>query len=202
MSAEDLRKVRTSMVLALFMASAGALALLASARFADEAGRDHRTARAAHDDAQRLLASARAEETEIAQKIDRFRQLARRGAIGAEQRLAWVELIGKVRAERRLAALDYEFSPQRPLDASLAPAEAGAFDVMSSALHVRLPLLHEGDLLALLHDLDHNAPALTRVRECSIVRRASTRADAPALTLQADCLIDWITFRPRAGASS
>jgi hypothetical protein len=202
MNTEDLRKVRTSAVLALVMASAGALALLASARFADEAGRDHRAARAARDDAQRLLASARAEETEIAQKIDRFGQLARRGVIGDEQRLTWVELIREIRAQRRLAALDYEFSPQRPLDATLAPADAGAFDIMSSTLHIRLPLLHEGDLLALLHDLDRGAPALTRVRECSIVRRPVAAPDITTEALQADCLVDWITFRPRAGAPS
>ena len=73
---------------------------------------------AARATAQGGLAAAQAEELEIAQKIDRYRQLAARGAIGAENRLAWVELIRDTRSRHRLGALDYEFSPQRPLDRS------------------------------------------------------------------------------------
>lgn len=200
MNAADLKKLRGAAALAALMALAGAGALWASARLADEAKHDHTRAIAARAAAQGGLAAAQAEELEIAQKIDRYRQLAARGAIGAEQRLAWVELIRDTRARHRLGALDYEFSPQRPLDRSIAPSDAGQLEVSSSTLRLRLPLLHEGDLLTLLDELSQHAPALVRVRECSMVRRVVT--DATPETLQADCLLDWITFRPKEGGAS
>ena len=200
MNAADLKKLRGAAALATLMALAGAGALWASARLADEAKQDHSRAIAARATAQGGLAAAQAEELEIAQKIDRYRQLAARGAIGAEQRLAWVELIRDTRSRHRLGALDYEFSPQRPLDRSIAPSDAGQLEVSSSTLRLRLPLLHEGDLLTLLDELSQHAPALVRVRECSMVRRVVT--DATPETLQADCLLDWITFRPKEGGAS
>lgn len=200
MNAEDLKKLRGTALLAIVMALMGAGALWISADLADEVKQAHARALSARAAAFDGLAAARAEETEIAQKIDRFSQFAARGAIGAEQRLAWVELIRDARTRYRLGALDYEFSPQRPLDRAIAPADAGQLEVSSSALRIRLPLLHEGDLLTLIDDLTRHASALVRVRECSLVRRTVT--DTTLETLQADCLLDWITFRPRGGGAS
>lgn len=200
MTLADLKSIRGSALLALAMAMAGGGALWASARLADEVSRGHASALEVRGKAQRGLASARAEEAEIAEKIDRFRHLVERGAIGSEQRLAWVELIRDARARHQLGALDYEFSPQRPLDPAIAPSDAGQLEAAGSTLHIRLPLLHEGDLLTLIDDLTANASAVVRVRECSIARRMP--ADASAEALQADCLLDWITFRPRSGAGS
>ena len=200
MTLADLKSIRGSALLALAMAMAGGGALWASARLADEVSRGHAAALDARGKAQRGLASARAEEAEIAEKIDRFRHLVERGAIGSEQRLAWVELIRDARARHQLGALDYEFSPQRPLDPTIAPSDAGQLEAASSALRLRLPLLHEGDLLSLIDDLAANASAVVRVRECSIARRIP--ADSSAEALQADCLLDWITFRSHSGAGS
>lgn len=196
MKLDDLKKIRGSALLAIVMAVAGGMALMASGRLAEETRQDHARATAARGTAQSGLAAARAEEAEITQKIDRYSQLEARGAIGTERRLAWVELIRDARARHRLGALDYEFSPQRPIDRAISPADAGQFEVASSTLRLKLPLLHEGDLVTLLDDLTQRAPALVRTRECSITRRAAT--DASPETLQADCLLDWITFSPAA----
>lgn len=196
---DDLRKAGASALLALAMAVAGAAAVWASTRFAGDVRQAHERALAARTEAQRALAGARAEEAEIAAKIDRFRQLVERGAVGAEQRLAWVELIRDVRARHHLGAVDYEFSPQRPLDPLIAPPDADQLEAAGSTLRIRMPLLHEGQLIAMLDDLAFNASAVVRVRECSITR-ATVSSDAEQLV--ADCLLDWITFRPRQGAGS
>lgn len=195
-----LGKTAGSLVLALCMMLAGALAIWASTRLAVDVQRAHADARSALADAQRSLSAARSEEAEIAAKIDRFRALVERGAVGPEQRLAWVELIRDVRERHRLGALDYEFSPQRPLDAGIVPPDADRLEIAGSALRIRLPLLHEAQLVNVLEDLGRNASALVRVRECTIARRDAA-ADA-AGALQAECLLDWITFRPRNGGSS
>ncbi|MCR6665363.1 MAG: hypothetical protein NVV69_04955 [Methyloversatilis sp.] len=195
----DLRKAGASALLALAMALAGAAAVWASTRLASDVRQAHERALAARTDAQRALAGARAEEAEIAAKIDRFRHLVERGAVGTEQRLAWVELIRDARARHHLGAVDYEFSPQRPLDPLIAPADADQLEAAGSTLRIRTPLLHEGQLIALLDDLAFNASAVVRVRECSVTRAAVA---SEAEQLVADCLLDWITFGPRQGAGS
>jgi hypothetical protein len=196
---EDMRKASASALLALAMALAGAAAVWASTRLAGDVRQAHERALVARAEAQRALAGARAEEAEIAAKIDRFRHLVERGAVGTEQRLAWVELIRDARARHHLGAVDYEFSPQRPLDPLIAPADADQLEAAGSTLRIRMPLLHEGQLIALLDDLAFNASAVVRVRECSVTRAAVA---GEAEQLVADCLLDWITFRPRQGAGS
>lgn len=199
MRLNDLRRAGASALLALAMALAGAAAVWASTRLAGDVRQAHERALAARTEAQRALAGARAEEAEIAAKIDRFRHLVERGAVGTEQRLAWVELIRDARARHHLGAVDYEFSPQRPLDPLIAPADADQLEAAGSTLRIRMPLLHEGQLIALLDDLALNASAVVRVRECSVTRAAVA---SEAEQLVADCLLDWITFRPRQGAGS
>lgn len=199
MRLNDLRKAGASALLALAMALAGAAAVWASTRLAGDVRQAHERALVARTEAQRALAGARAEEAEIAAKIDRFRHLVERGAVGTEQRLAWVELIRDARARHHLGAVDYEFSPQRPLDPLIAPADADQLEAAGSTLRIRMPLLHEGQLIALLDDLAFNASAVVRVRECSVTR---TAVAGEAEQLVADCLLDWITFRPRQGAGS
>ncbi len=199
MRLNDLRKAGASALLALAMALAGAAAVWASTRLAGDVRQAHERALAARTEAQRALAGARAEEAEIAAKIDRFRHLVERGAVGTERRLAWVELIRDARARHHLGAVDYEFSPQRPLDPLIAPPDADQLEAAGSTLRIRMPLLHEGQLIALLDDLAFNASAVVRVRECSVTR-AAVASDAEQLV--ADCLLDWITFRPRQGAGS
>ncbi len=197
MKREDLRKASGSALLALAMALTGSAAIWASNELSTEVRQSHAQAQAGRDAAQRALSAARAEEAEIAAKIDRFRHLVERGAVGPEQRLAWVELIRDARARHGLGALDYEFSPQRPLDMAIAPADAGQLEAASSALRLRMPLLHEGQLLDLLDDLVRSAPAIVRVRECTVSRAVTAAPGGEQLT--ADCLLDWITFRPRNG---
>lgn len=199
MRLNDLRRAGASALLALAMALAGAAAVWASTRLAGDVLQAHEHALAARTEAQRALAGARAEEAEIAAKIDRFRHLVERGAVGTEQRLAWVELIRDARARHHLGAVDYEFSPQRPLDPLIAPPDADQLEAAGSTLRIRMPLLHEGQLIALLDDLAFNASAVVRVRECSVTR-AAVASDAEQLV--ADCLLDWITFRPRQGTGS
>jgi hypothetical protein len=200
MTIEDLRKLRGTALLASLMALAGAGALGIGTAHLDGTQRAHDQALRTHTAAQDRLAAARADEIGITEKIEHYSRLTTRGAIGAEQRLVWTQLIHDACTRHRLNVLDYEFSPQRPLDPIIAPADAGPFEVRSSTLRLHAPLLHEGDLLALIDDLARHAPALMRVRECSMARRTNT--DPMPETLQADCLLDWITFRPRDDPSS
>ena len=67
-------------------------------------------------------------------------------------------------------------------------------------MKVQLKLLHEEDLARLLADLREQANALTLVRSCDVQRLPGGASETQAkggvqATLEAECLIDWVTLR-------
>lgn len=138
------------------------------------------------------LRQVRSEENEIRQKAAVFNELQSRRILGEEQRLEWVELLEEIRARHRLPEMRYEIAPRQPLEKS----PSGQLALYASTMKLELKLLHEEDLTRLLDDLRREAPALIQPRRCDISRLARTAADgASTASLQAGCLIDWITVR-------
>lgn len=194
--ARDLRKLQGSLLLAIALIGAGAAMVwwtLAELRGAEQAARE---AEARHRDITDRLRRVRDEEIEIKTKTKTFQAIAARGIIGPEQRLEWVELIGDVRRQRRLLDPEYEFQPQASLGGRL-----GDFQFVASPMALRLPLLHEGDLLGFLGDLQARAPALVQPRECQVERRPGpAQRGGPPANLLATCELQWITIR-RSGSA-
>lgn len=162
----------------------------------------HRTAQAARVEMQGKLNRAREEEQELRDKIGRYLALRSQGLIGAEKRLDWIEAIGRVKTLRRIIHLEYEFQPQRPVDAAILPsgASGGGFTAMSSQMHMKLRVLHEGDLLGFLDDLRAAVQATIQVRSCSIDRIDPNGGEVPAsqtnrAQLLAECTLEWISLQ-------
>lgn len=164
-------------------------------RMKQQATQDWRSATAAAQEISAKLSRARSEEQQLRAMIDRFQSLRERGIIGLEQRLDWVETLSRIKGERHIARLDYEFSPQHPVDAGILPGggSAGRFQFMSSTMRLSLALLHEGDLLGILSDLRQSAPALIQVRACHLERTPTERSDGA--NLMAECTLEWITLK-------
>lgn len=189
----DFTRIQTSLTAALLMIAVGS----SVAWLADRELRDARRMRA---DAERQwiefdgkLQQVRDEENEIRQKAAQFNAMRVRGILGEEQRLEWVELIKEIKEARRLLDLQYEFSPQQPLDGAALPG----YSLRSSKMKLQMKLLHEGDLLHFINDLRAHARAYVRVRSCTISRLARGAASpGDAAVLDADCLLDWITILP------
>lgn len=196
---DDLKRIGLSLAAAILMAGVGAGIVFTSTQQLQAEKKSHASAQARRAEQQNRLAHARDEEQEIKQKIARYNTLAARGIIGDEKRLDWVEHIRRIRAERRLYDIEYEIAPQQPIEAAILPAAAGRFEFRSSGMRMKLPLLHENDLLDFLDDLGATAPAYLRARECSVARlpRDPARKGGPAPQLGAECTIDWITIRDK-----
>jgi hypothetical protein len=144
------------------------------------------------------LARASDEEQELRAKILRFQGLTARGLIGPENRLDWVEQIARIRADRKLIDLQYEFSPQHPVDSLTIPSgpSAGGYRFLSSTQQVKLKLLHEGDLLNYIADLRSNVHAHIQIRSCEIERLTPNPAEkGVAANLSASCQLEWISLQ-------
>ena len=192
----DLKKLQISLLVCLLMIVMGAAVVFFANGATRSAQQERVTAQAQRNDYVGKLQRVSSEESEIKEKSALFQRLQKRGIIGEEQRLEWVELLKDIRDKRRLIDLVYEIEPQRPLD--VAPGAGFTFNV--SPMKVQLKLLHEEDLTRFLGDLNEQARALIQVRYCKVTRQPQGQAGTSGqANLLAECRIDWVTLREVAG---
>lgn len=195
---KDLKRLQWAIGFLVAMALVGGGSVWSSLQARQAGEKAFREAAAANKDMQSKLARARDEEQELRGKIGRFEALKARGYIGPERRLDWIEAIARIKSSRRLLGLDYEFSPQRPVDASILPggASAGGFEIMASQMRLQIQLLHEKELLTFLDELRNSVQALIQIRACAIERIApSTVNRGNNAQLKAECTLEWITLK-------
>ena len=103
-------------------------------------------------EAQARVEAAKRERDDLKASAEIFQDLVKRGILGEESRLDFVERLERLKARHRLLGLEFEIAPQRPL-----PLAGGrmfnAVDVLGSRVKVKVQALHEGDALAFLEDL-------------------------------------------------
>ena len=192
----DLKKLQISLLVCLLMIVMGAAVVFFANGATRSAQHERVTAQAQRNDYVGKLQRVSSEESEIKEKSALVQRLQKRGIIGEEQRLEWVELLKDIRDKRRLIDLVYEIEPQRPLD--VAPGAGFTFNV--SPMKVQLKLLHEEDLTRFLGDLNEQARALIQVRYCKVTRQPQGQAGTSGqANLLAECRIDWVTLREVAG---
>lgn len=149
------------------------------------------------DGARTRLAHAESEKEEIRLYQPQFVELLRRGLVGPERRLDWVEAIRQIQEQRRLLPLTYEIEVQQPYRLETA-LPTGDYTLLGSRMALHMDLLHELDLLNFLADL--RLAGTFAVQDCVIRRSAGAApvAGAPAPTLNADCTLNWLTLTPVA----
>ena len=198
--ASDLSRLKWAIALLLLLSAAGAGAVWTTLQMQKAQEKAAREAATARNEIRGKLAQARDEQAELRDKIGRFQALQQRGYIGAEQRLDWVEAIARVRAARRIHRLDYDFAPQRPVDAAILPGGpvAGNFEILASQMRMQVHLLHEGELPGLIEDIRAAVRALIQIRSCTMERITVAPGDRgnPA-QIKAECTLEWITLRER-----
>jgi hypothetical protein len=189
MKLADLLRLRGALLAALVLTLAGGqLVWMAESRH--EASRNAlRRAEEAYRQGNGRLRQAEQDEAALRSTIERFHALERRGVVGPEQRLEWVERLGAIQARLRLPALDYELRPRRPLEAG--GGAAGDYRLGASAMLLRANLVHEEDLLQLLAGLHSEPSAIVRPTRCHLGRLA-----AGGEGLRAECEVELITVAP------
>lgn len=195
---EDLKRLQWALAFLVIMTLVGIASVWTTQQLKASSERAVQETTTARRDIQSKLARAREEEQELRDKIGRFQALKAQGYIGPERRLDWIEAIARIKTSRRIFKLDYEFAPQRPVDAAILPggAAAGGFEIMASQMKLQMQLLHEGELLAFLAELRESVQALIQIRSCTIERIPASNMDRGRnAQLKADCTLEWITLK-------
>lgn len=155
---------------------------------------------------QQLLSSARARKANAGLEKDlimRFAPVYERlgsvGFIGTEQRLDWVDSLRTANSEVHLYGVEYQIGQQEAFPA--ATVGAAGLEMRQSPMRVRLPLLHEGDLMRFLQRVAENRRGVFVITGCSVTRIGSAMsADQP--NLSAECDLNWITVEEAAAGAS
>lgn len=195
---DALNKLAVPALIGAVLVGMGVATIVVAERVLEERQAQRRTAVANRQAVQLKLARATDEEREIRETLADYRKLLDRGVIGDEQRLEWVEAIGRIKNTRKLFEIKYSIQPQRSLSyPGIASSEEIEFLVSSMTLD--LLLLHEGDLLVFLEDLQRELKSHVSLRSCTLERidRSMTADRGVAPRLKANCAVDLITIRDK-----
>jgi hypothetical protein len=194
---DDLKRLRMPLAVAIVLLVLGAASLIASGYYLDEARTARDATRLTRVAAQERVLRVAEEEREIRDDLVYYEQMGQRGVVGEQSRLDWIESIARIKNDRKLFEIRYNFEAQRPLDYPGLVA-TGTADFVVSRLKLDMLLLHEGDLLNFLADLQAGIKAHVSVRNCAVTR--IERGAAPGATtlqprLRAECQVDLVSVR-------
>ena len=122
-----------------------------------------------------------------------FLKLVNQGVVGAEDRLSWFETIQNTTKKRGMPSVRYSISTQAALEERDLKKDYRGIDVFKSVMTLDIKMAHEGDLFALLNDLE-KADGLFAVDRCDIEKISKTIVDTENV-MKAYCELGWYTFR-------
>ncbi len=122
-----------------------------------------------------------------------FLRLVNQGVVGSEDRLSWFETIQNTAKKRGMPLVKYSISSQEKLTEKNIKHKYKGIDVYKSVMTLDITMAHEGDLFALLNDLE-NADGLYTVDKCNIEKISSKDVDTDN-NMKAYCELGWYTFR-------
>ena len=163
-SRDDLKRLRVPLALALLLSALGVACLATSGYYLDEAKSAREASRLARVGAQERMAKVSEEEREIRENLVHYEQMRRNGMVGEQNRIDWIESIARIKNDRKLFEIRYNIEAQRSLDYPGVVA-TGAADFVVSRMRLSMLLLHEGDLLNFLADLQAAGKGHVSVRK-------------------------------------
>ncbi len=140
------------------------------------------------------------EERLIREYYPEFSTFFERGIIGREQRLNWIESLRASGDRIKLPSVKYTISSQDTYSPGFL-VSSGNFKLYASSMKLSLSLLHEGDLLRLLDDLDRYALGTYSVSKCRFKRLTQViQRNATKGNISADCDLLWFNIKNSDGS--
>lgn len=130
------------------------------------------------------------------QILTQFREtydaLGKVGFVGAEQRINWVDSLRAANREARLFGVEYRIGQQEAYPYTLDLA-VGDLPMRQSVMKLKMPLLHEGDLMPFFRALASRSAGVFTMNTCTLTRSADTARPGERPNLNAECDLAWIS---------
>jgi len=161
--------------------------------YMDGVNQDQQSAKSAMRKWQTRINSSVESNQIINQFENNFLKLVNQGVVGEEDRLSWFETIQNTTKKRGMPSVKYSISTQEALKEANIKSEYRGIDVFKSVMTLDIKMAHEGDLFALLNDLE-KADGLFSVDRCDIEKISKKTVDSNN-NMKAYCELGWYTFR-------
>ena len=196
-SGADLRKLWLPISVAVCCLAAGAGLVIWAQQELVRAQAARKAAADARREAAQRVARSTDEEKELRDNLALFSAMVKRGMVGPEQRLDWIDSIANIKAGRKLFEIRFSMDPQKSVDYPGVTPISGDGELMLTRMKLEMLLLHEGDLLNFLSDLSAVPSTYVSVRSCNLGRNPVDPGPQARVTprLKSDCVIDLITVR-------
>ena len=190
----DLSAVRTPVLVLAAVVAIGAALVQYSATAVRAAEAELKAQKAKLQEARNRYQRSGDERDTIIRYLSSYETLQREGIVGEEQRINWIDGLRLANIQSDLFGVDYQIGVQQPY-AGAGDFDAGGIKLRQSVMKIRLPLLHEGDLLRFLSTLENQQVGLFTTNKCSLERSGIASASPRYQpNLIAECDLTWITL--------
>jgi len=167
----------------------------------DQAWNDLQAQQAQLSQARSRLETSGAEKSMIAQYMPLYLNMVRRGFIGEERRIEWIDDLRTINRDYKLFGVNYSIGAQEPYKSPFKVV-TGVFNLHRSVMKIESPLLHEGDLQTIVGAMASRERAPFLVRDCVLSRIPGGARNKFLPNLTAACELEWLTVTepPRAGS--
>jgi hypothetical protein len=197
MNLRDMSALRGALMLlgAIIAASAGAVVF--SGKLVERARQEATRQHAALQEARLRYQRSGDEKETIVRYLGGYEQLQREGVVGEERRINWIDGLRTANIHSELFGVDYQIGVQQPYPGGTS---YGGIEMRQSVMKIRLPLLHEADLLRFLDTLKRQQVGLFVVDQC-LLDRINQAGGSPRYqpNLVAECSLTWITLPEDGG---
>ncbi len=140
------------------------------------------------------------DEKIIKQYYPEFVELYKKGLVGREHRLNWIETLQASSERVKLPGLTYDISPQERY-LPIFDVNLGKFSLFSSAMNLSIDMLHEGDLSRFINDMNKHVEGMFTIKECSFAWASETLIiNHDATNIRAECELQWLNIRMADGS--
>jgi hypothetical protein len=194
MNLRDLGTLRAPLIVLATVVALGAAAVSFTMRLVNEAERKSNVQQVALKEARNRYQRSGDEKDTIVRYLGDYEKLRREGVVGEERRINWIDGLRLANIQTELFGVDYQIGAQKPYPWGGASV-AGGIELRQSEMKIRLPLLHEGDLLKFLETLEKQRVGLFTVNRCTLDRTTLSGASPRYQpNLMAECDLSWVTL--------
>jgi hypothetical protein len=127
-----------------------------------------------------------------------YEELRKRGLIGPEQRINWLDALRASNQQAQLFGTEYQIGTQQPYPFA-QDFNAPKLGMYQSVMKLTMRLAHEGELMRFVRSLESQNVGMFEVNQCILERAAVTSATVRVQpNLVAECELAWITINPEA----
>ena len=198
LSKSDFPLIRWSVLVICTSSLISAIILYSSSEHAEKSQKERRNAQNMLNDARNRLATAHQDQENMGIYAREYSSLIENKVIGDDQRLDWMEGLGKIRTQNLVANFSYAIAPQK-IYTPQPLIDGGNFDIRYSEMKLQIDLLHEGQLPDFFNALRSQIKGWYQLEGCTLQRTAPGDGAAATATtyIKAECSGGWITLKNR-----